>query len=127
MVVRTAILAIGQVAFTDCNEASAALTVEYLFADASRLRWRDAGAAQSLFQVHILPMHQTPGASDDVIQRPDDQLIVADSGGRFEGQPVRALKSVSAADGPLGKENVVAVPLLLDLQNALASLSRLCC
>lgn len=126
-IVRAAVLAIGQVAISDRDESPAALAVEYLFADAARLGWRDAGAAQSFFQVHILPMHQTPGARDDVIQRPDGQLIVADSGGRFEGQPVRALKPVSAADGLLGKENVVAVPLLLDLQNALASLSRLCC
>ncbi len=126
-IVRAAVLAIGQVAISDRDESSAALAVEYLFADAARLGWRDAGAAQSLFQVHILPMHQTPGARDDVVQRPDGQLIVADSDSRFEGHPVRALKPVSASDGPHGKENVVAVPLLLDLQNALASLSRLRC
>lgn len=127
MVVRAAILVIGQVAFADCDEASAALTVEYLLADAVWLWRRDAGAAQSLLEVYILPMHQAPGARDDVVQRPDGQLIVADSDSRFEGHPVRALKPVSAADGPLGKQNVVAVPLLLYLQNALASLTRLCC
>ncbi len=127
VVVRAAILEIGQIAFADCNEASAALIVKYLFAYAAWLGRCDAGPAQSLFEVYVLPMHQAPGARDDVVQRPDGQLIVADSDSRFEGHSVRALKPVSAADGPLGKENVVAVPLLLDLQNALASLSRLCC
>lgn len=72
-------------------------------------------------------MHQAPGARDDVVLRPDGQLIVADRVRRFECQPARALKPVGAAAGPPGIENVVAAPLLLDLQNTLAALSGLCC